>query len=44
MPGGLIDIISTGADELYLVGSPEITYFKSIYRRYTPFGIEFYKM
>jgi hypothetical protein len=40
MAGGLINIISYGANDLYLTGSPEITFFKIIYRRYTNFSKE----
>lgn len=40
MPAGLINIISYGADDLYLTGVPQITFFKIIYRRYTNFAKE----
>ncbi|ATZ80554.1 capsid protein [Bodo saltans virus] len=40
MTGGLINIISYGADDLYLTGSPQMTFFKSVYRRYTNFSKE----
>ena len=40
MPGGLIQLISYGKENLYLSGDPEITFFKIIYRRYTNFSIE----
>jgi hypothetical protein len=35
MTGGLIDIVAYGAKDIFLTGSPEITHFKSVYRRYT---------
>ena len=41
MPGGLIQIVAYGAQDLYLTGIPEITYFKFIYKRYTNFAKEF---
>ena len=40
MPAGLINIVSYGANDLYLTGSPQITVFKIIYRRYTNFAKE----
>jgi hypothetical protein len=40
MAGGLIDLIATGCQDLYLTGEPEITLFKSLYKRYTNFSIE----
>ncbi len=40
MSGGLINIISYGASDLYLTGAPEITFFKVVYRRYTNFAKE----
>jgi hypothetical protein len=40
MSGGLINIISYGASDLYLTGAPEITFFKVVYRRYTNFSKE----
>lgn len=40
MPGGLINIVSYGSQDLFLTGAPEITYFKVVYRRYTNFSIE----
>lgn len=41
MPGGLIQIVAYGAQDLYLTGIPEITFFKFIYKRYTNFAKEF---
>lgn len=40
MAGGLINIVSYGAQDLYLTGTPQITHFKLIYRRHTNFSIE----
>ena len=40
MPGGLIQLISYGAQDIYLTGSPQITYFKNVYRKYTNFAME----
>lgn len=40
MPGGLIEISTYGSQDLFLTGTPEITFFKVIYRRHTPFSME----
>jgi hypothetical protein len=41
MPGGsLIQLSSFGIEDLYLTDSPSITFFKTIYRRYTNFSTE----
>lgn len=40
MPGGLINIAVYGSQDLFLTGTPEITHFKVVYRRYTNFSVE----
>lgn len=40
MSGGLIQLVSYNQSDLILTGSPEITFFKSVYRRYTHFAKE----
>ena len=40
MPGGLIQLTTYGAQDLYLTGKPEISFFKSVYRRYTNYSTE----
>ena len=40
MPSGLSELISKGTDDIFLTGTPEITFFKTIYRRYTEFSME----
>lgn len=40
MTGGLMNIISFGINDLYLTGTPQVTFFKIIYRRYTNFSKE----
>jgi hypothetical protein len=42
MTAGLINLISYGVDDLYLTGSPQITFFKMVYRRHTNFAKENY--
>jgi hypothetical protein len=40
MGGGLMQLVAYGAQDVYLTGDPQITYFKVVYRRYTNFAIE----
>ena len=40
MGGGLMQLTTMGSNVEYIIGNPEITYFKSIYRRHTNFAIE----
>ena len=38
--GALIQLIAFGVQDIQLIGEPQITYYKCIYRRYTNFSIE----
>ena len=40
MGGGLLQLVAYGAQDVYLSGNPEITFFKFVHRRYTNFAIE----
>jgi hypothetical protein len=40
MAGGLMQLVAYGAQDIYLTGNPQITFFKIVYRRYTNFAIE----
>ena len=40
MGGGLIQLVSLGSQDEYLIGNPQITFFKTVYRRHTNFAIE----
>tara|TARA_X000001036_G_scaffold430077_1_gene462216 strand:- start:1555 stop:2913 length:1359 start_codon:yes stop_codon:yes gene_type:complete len=41
MPGGqIIQMVARGAQDVYLTGEPQITFFKVVYRRHTNFSIE----
>ena len=44
MPAGLVDIISYGSQDLFLTGTPQITFFKVVYRRYTNFVTESFEI
>ena len=40
MGGGLIQLVATGVQDIHLTGNPEITLFKTVYRRHTNFALE----
>ena len=40
MGGGLMQLVAYGAQDVYLTGQPQITYFKVVYRRHTNFSVE----
>lgn len=44
MAGGLIQIAAYGSQDLFLTGTPEITFFKVVYRRHTSFSMESIKV
>ena len=39
MTGGLIQLVAYGAQDIYLTGNPQITFFKSVYKRYSNFAL-----
>ncbi len=41
MPGGIMQLVFYGAEDLYLTGNPMMSYFISVYRRHTQFGMEY---
>lgn len=38
--GGLLQLVATGRQDIYLSGNPQTTFFKQVYRRYTNFSME----
>lgn len=40
MGGGLMQLVAYGAQDIYLTGNPQITFFKVVYRRHTNFALE----
>lgn len=40
MGGGLMQLVAYGAQDVYLTGNPQITFFKVVYRRPTNFAME----
>jgi hypothetical protein len=44
MGGGLLQLVAYGAQDVYLTGNPQITFFKVAYRRHTNFALESNKL
>ncbi len=42
--GGLLQLVATGKQDVFLTGNPQVTWFKMVYRRYTAFSIEAQRM
>jgi hypothetical protein len=40
MGGALMQLVAYGAQDIYLTGNPQITFFKVVYKRHTNFAIE----
>ena len=40
MGGGIMQLTASGIQDNYITGNPQITFFKSVYRRHTNFAIE----
>ena len=40
MAGGIMQLVAYGAQDIYLTGNPQITFFKVVYRRHTNFSME----
>lgn len=40
MSGALMQIVAYGAQDIYLTGNPEVTFFKVMYKRHTNFAME----
>ena len=40
MGGGLIQLLAVGIQDIYLIGNPQITFFKTVYKKYTNFSLE----
>ena len=38
--GGLLQLVATGKQDLFLTGNPQISFFKMVYRRHTNFATE----
>ncbi len=40
MAGGLMQLVAFGAQDVFLTGNPQITFFKVVYKRHTNFSME----
>jgi hypothetical protein len=38
--GTLVELIARGKQDTYIIGNPQFSYFKSVYKRYTNFAVE----
>ena len=44
MAGGIMQLVAYGAQDLYLTGNPQMTFFKVVYNRYTNYANEYIKL
>ena len=44
MPGGYIQLAAYGSQDFYLTANPQISFFKTVYRRYTNFAMDFFRI
>ena len=44
MPGGLLNIVAYGNQNVYLNGNPSKTFFKTTYKKYTNFGLQKFRI
>jgi len=44
MPGGLLNLIAYGTENIILNENPSKTFFKSVYRKYTNFGLQTFRL
>ena len=43
MTGGLIQLVANSTKNVFLTGNPQITFFKTLYKRYSNFSINIYE-
>ena len=44
MPGGLLQLVGVGAQNQFINGNPSMTYFTSMYKRFTNFAMEHFRI
>ena len=44
MGGGLLQLVAYGAQDAYITGNPQITFWKSLYKRHTNFAMESFRV
>lgn len=40
MGGGLMELVAKGIQDIFIIGNPQISFFKAIYKRHTNFSVE----
>ena len=40
MGGGLIQLVAVGIQDIYLIGNPQVTFFKTVFKKHTNFALE----
>ena len=40
MGGGTLQLVAYGGQDIHIIGNPEMSFFKSVYRRHTNFAME----
>ena len=40
MPGAPLQVVSTSNEDIWLIGNPQISFFKSVYKQYSNFAME----
>ena len=41
---GLLELVAHGIQDIYLIGNPQITFFKTVYKRHTNFAMEAFQL
>ena len=44
MPGGLMQLVAYGSQDLYLSGNPEMSFYKSVHMRYSNFATQYIRL
>lgn len=44
MPGGLLNLVAYGSENVILNENPSKTFFKSVYKKYTNFGMQTFRL
>jgi hypothetical protein len=44
MPGGLMQLVGKGAQDVLVTGNPSFTHFRSMYKRHTDFAMEHFQL
>ena len=44
MPNGEIQLVAKAAQDLYLTNNPSISFYKTVYKKYTNFSMELIKL